>query len=92
MTDELTPQNILVKAAQLVSQERGQTHGDYRDQHAKCASLWSAYTGTQITPEDVAIMMVLLKISRARMGSFNRDHYDDMAGYVGIAGALRSQS
>lgn len=92
LNQQLSPADFLVKAAQLVSGDRGHTHGDYRDQHAKCAALWSAYLGVPVTPEDCAIMMVLLKISRCRIGSYNRDHYDDMAGYVGIAGALRSQT
>jgi hypothetical protein len=88
LKQQLAPSDFLIKASQLVAGDRGQTHGDFRDQHAKCAALWSAYLGHPITPEDVALMMTLVKFSRMRMGQYNRDHYDDAAGYIGIAGAL----
>lgn len=88
---QLSPADFLVKAAQLVNDEREKTHGDYRDNHAKCAALWSAYLGHPVTAEDVALMMALVKVSRMRIGGFSRDHYDDAAAYIGIAGALAQQ-
>ncbi|HYF56552.1 MAG TPA: DUF6378 domain-containing protein [Salinarimonas sp.] len=88
LKEQLSPHDFLIRASQLVNGPRSQTHGDYRDQHQKCAALWSAYLGQPITAEDVALMLALMKVSRMRMGSYNRDHYDDAAAYIGIAGAL----
>lgn len=45
------------------------------------AALWTAYTGTDVTPKDVAMMMALLKIARAKAGS-KPDTYIDLAGYA----------
>ena len=42
-----------------------------------------------ITAADVAIMMILLKISRTTQGEkFNLDNFVDMAGYSAIAGEI----
>ena len=42
-----------------------------------------------ITAKDVAIMMILLKISRSNQGKkFNLDNFIDMAGYSAIAGEI----
>jgi len=68
--------------------ERGTFYGDPATNHARIAKLWEAYLGHRITPHDVAICMVLLKISRAKAGN-NPDNYDDMAAYSEIAKGLR---
>ena len=42
-----------------------------------------------ITADDVAIMMILLKISRHTQGEkINIDNFVDMAGYAAIAGEI----
>ena len=42
-----------------------------------------------ITAKDVAIMMILLKVSRSNQGKkFNLDNFVDMAGYSAIAGEI----
>ena len=51
------------------------------------AALWTAYAGTDITPKDVAMMMALLKIARAKAGS-KPDTYIDLAGYAACGGEL----
>jgi Domain of unknown function (DUF6378) len=41
-----------------------------------------------ITPHDVALMMMLLKVARTAGGTFNLDNYIDAAGYAGIPAEL----
>ena len=42
-----------------------------------------------INAQDVAIMMILLKVSRSNQGKkFNLDNFVDMAGYSAIAGEI----
>lgn len=72
----------------LVSGERSRTHGDKLENHTNIARLWSAFLGVPLEPEQVALMMVLLKVARTKTGTFNIDDYVDMAGYSGIAGEL----
>jgi hypothetical protein len=42
----------------------------------------------KITPKDVAILMVLLKLARTKAGEHNIDDYVDACGYSAIAGEL----
>jgi len=49
------------------------------------AQLWTTYTGTFINEHDVAMMMCLLKIARAKTGIGTRDSYIDLAGYCALA-------
>ena len=44
--------------------------------------------GRKIRPEDVAILMALLKIARIQTGRFKADSYIDACGYIALAGEL----
>lgn len=80
--------DILTEARDIVTQDRSETHGDIQDNHDQIAAFWSAYLGVEIDATDVALMMIMLKISRASVGMRDRDHFVDMAGYASIGGAL----
>ena len=54
------------------------------------AALWTAYTGTDVTPKDVAMMMALLKIARAKAGS-KPDTYVDLAGYAACGAEISAR-
>jgi hypothetical protein len=63
--------------------------------HADIAEYWNLFLDDKLKPmanitaSDVAIMMILLKISRNNKGSkFNIDNFVDMAGYAAIAGEI----
>ena len=91
----ITKEEILVKANQLISKTRNETHGDAFKNHAEIAEFWNIFLDgklrpmANITAADVAIMMILLKISRTTQGEkFNLDNYVDMAGYAAIAGEI----
>lgn len=79
---------ILSHATDLVGGDRAKTHGDKTVNHQNIANLWTAYIGVPITADQVAIMMVLLKIARTKHGGLNRDDFVDMAGYAGVAGEI----
>lgn len=69
--------------------EREATHGPMEASFGKCAELWSAYLGYDISPSDVAALLAMLKFSRIKTGnSGHLDHYIDIAGYAGLMGAL----
>lgn len=71
----------LKAAAECVCGSREEDYGSPEDNFAVIAALWTAYTGTDVTPKDVAMMMALLKIARAKAGS-KPDTYVDLAGYA----------
>jgi hypothetical protein len=79
---------ILQQAEKLVSGDRDKTHGEKLTNHKNIALLWSAYLEMKITPKDVAILMVLLKLARTKAGEHNLDDYVDACGYSAIAGEL----
>lgn len=81
--------SILTEAATIVDGARQQTHGDRERSFGTAAQLWSAYTGHPLSPHDVAVMMALLKVARAKCGDVTaRDHHVDGSAYLALAGEL----
>lgn len=80
---------ITDEAKQIVDGQRQQDYGDINDSFTRIAGLWSAYLGRHIDKYDVAKMMMLLKISRAKNGN-HRDSYVDIVGYVECVDKLMS--
>jgi len=87
----MTPAADMLAEAALIVEGARQRHGGSERSFGFIAALWSAYTGHPITPRDVAVMMVLLKIGRAQSGAPIRDHFVDMAGYAALAGELAQE-
>lgn len=69
--------------------ERGEHYGDPRENHHRIAGMWSALLGVTITAHDVALMMILLKVSRAKNDPFLEDNIDDGQAYWEIARRVR---
>lgn len=84
----MTAVDILNKAAELVGGDRGVDHGNMYTQFEDTAAMWSVYLGHKVSPEQVAMCIGLVKICRSKHGAKRADHYVDLAGYAGIAGAL----
>lgn len=86
--------NFLNSAIDCVCTDRKDKHGRPENTFSMIADLWEMYLSHKynvdltLDPLDVAQMMVLLKIARASLGSYNDDHYIDEAGYSAIAGEL----
>ena len=83
--------NALCDALRTINGQRQDSHGNPEDSFERIANLWDAYlTGKykseiDLTAEDVALMMTLMKIARMMTGSGHRDSYVDAAGYIGLA-------
>jgi hypothetical protein len=73
--------SITDEAKSIVEGKRQEEYGSINDSFCRIAGLWSAYTGFTIDKYDVAKMMMLLKVSRAKSGN-HRDSYVDIVGYV----------
>lgn len=92
--------DLLMQAAQIVDGNRNVTHGEKERSFCVIADLWSIYLEARgvickdggesldVSAEDVAWMMVLMKIARRLCGTIVADHAIDAAGYAGIAGEL----
>lgn len=80
---------ILRRAAVIVTGARQNTYGDAGKNFTLIARLWSAYLNHPVTPIDAACMMTMLKI--ARLAGAEGDHLDswiDACGYMAIGGEL----
>lgn len=86
----LTPQTPALYAAdRLIHGQRAEEYGDARTSFRQIAELWTAYLGTPIKSQDVAIMMALLKISRFKNSHYShRDSLIDMLGYLALVEGL----
>ena len=64
---------------------RGESYGHPYYNHKRIAELWSAYIGYPLQPNQVAMCMALVKISRSAEDCENVDNYTDALGYIAIS-------
>jgi len=93
--------SILEEALKAV-ENRQSSYGNPIDNHKRIAGLWNEYLNNikrdqaegfstiQIKPEEVAIMMILVKIARLCETPGHRDSIIDIAGYAEVLGLIVS--
>lgn len=91
-----TRKSILEAAGKCVCEGEEQ-YGPPEDNFQLIADLWEAYIKVKcvsrgarvdIFPDDVAMLMALLKIARTVTGTPKADNYVDLAGYAACAGEI----
>jgi hypothetical protein len=88
---------ILETAAGYVTKDREQQYGSPENNFMTIAGFWQQYiitkhgTYIEVTAEDVANMMCLLKIGRIASGQKKDDNYIDLAGYAACAGEIATK-
>ena len=78
---------VLETAAKFVSSDRASVYGDAKTSHARIADYWTRYLNLPadaISAQDVAVMMVLLKVSRLNYKPTS-DSFIDICGYAALA-------
>lgn len=78
---------ILDEAKKLINGDRRNDYGAPEISFEEVATMWGVYLNTNIKPQDVAVMMLLLKVVRFSYGH-TRDSLLDAAGYIGLADSL----
>lgn len=94
----MTREEILNAAKQCVCQDRNDQYGSPEDNFETIAGLWTMYKFAtrekavcEFTAEDVAVMMVLLKVARIATGSGSQDNWIDLAGYAACGGEIETK-
>jgi len=84
----MTRAEILDAAKKCVCGDREQQYGSPENNFRLIAAFWGDYLEMHIEPQDVAMMMALLKIARIATGTDTADSYIDLAGYAACGGEL----
>ncbi len=72
--------SVLLEAQKLVHGDRNADYGHPLDDFSRTARMWSAILGVEVSPEQVGLCMVAVKISR-QCNRPKRDNLVDGAGY-----------
>lgn len=83
-------QSILVEAEGLVHGGRNADYGHPLDDFTRTANMWHALFGWNVTPEQVGLAMVCVKLSR-EMHKPKRDNLVDAAGYAETVAWIKSE-
>ena len=81
-------ESVLVEAERLINGDRNASYGPPNQDFKRTADMWTALlqykllAGAKLRPQDVAWMMIALKLSRAQHTN-KRDNAVDIAGYAG---------
>jgi hypothetical protein len=76
--------NELLDACKVALNSRGQHYGKVLENHNRIAKIWSIILGSDITEEQVALMMVGLKVARLIETPDHQDSILDIAGYAAV--------
>lgn len=79
---------ILHEAETNICGQRELDYGSPESNFGIIANMWSEYLGATVTPVDVAMMMVLLKVARIKNGGGSGDSFVDIAGYAACGGEI----
>jgi hypothetical protein len=80
---------VLDTAKEYVTKDRAAEHGDMEDNFLTIAAYWNTHLGIHsIGPQDVAVMMALLKLARIKQNEGHLDNWVDACGYMACGGEI----
>lgn len=88
---------MLHRAQALIQGQRQEDYGDKLQNFSQIAMLWQGYLAPKlqhnaaITPEDVALCMILVKMARLAKSPDHKDSVLDIAGYAGCYDTLQQE-
>ena len=85
---QVDEQSVLEEAAKCVTGPRRRDYGTPDENFGLIASLWSVQLKHEVTPMQVALCLILLKVAR-QANSPKRDNLVDIAGYAQCASELK---
>jgi hypothetical protein len=82
LEQKLQKKNILEEANHIIHGARQESYGHPKLDFARTAKMWEAVLGSEVKPEQVALCMICVKLSRL-CNAYKRDSVIDIAGYAG---------
>ena len=76
---------IIHRAQSLISGARSSVYGPALLNHERIAAIWSVLLEKKITPQEVALCMVGVKLARLAETQDHDDSYADLIGYAALA-------
>lgn len=76
--------NLLRKADTVINGARQSQYGNPIDNHRRIAAIWEVITGREYTPQEVAAMMIGVKLARLANKMGHEDTWMDIAGYAAL--------
>ena len=87
----MTRSEILKRADEIVNGERQKQYGDAENSFGLIGHLWTVYLDHLVTAQDVALMMILMKVAREKGGQGKADNWIDIAGYAACGGEIATE-
>ena len=79
---------VCQEADRITNGDRKDVYGHPSVNFGNIAKLWSTYLQKEITAEQVAVCMILVKVERLRHAPGHRDSIVDIAGYANCMGMM----
>lgn len=83
-------ETVLEEAQRLITGDRNRTYDHPLDNFQRIADIWSVVLGIRVTPEQVGLCMVGVKLAREAFLP-KRDNLVDGAGYFGTVEMVREE-
>ena len=81
--------NLLLRADKVINGARQNQYGSPIDNHRRIAAVWEVITGHEYTPQEVAAMMIGLKLARLGNSMDHEDTWMDIAGYAALGWEMK---
>jgi hypothetical protein len=91
------PEPLLLRADKLINGDRQKDYGDKLQNFSQIAMIWQGILATklrktfEISPEDVALCMIAVKMARLAKSPDHNDSILDVAGYAGCYDMLQEE-
>lgn len=73
---------VLKSVDTIINGARQENYGNPESNFSRIAAYWTQYLDKDISPADVAIMMVLMKVARLQNNISHEDSWIDICGYA----------